>query len=70
MICSFECFGKKYKFEYPINFSSDNDEYKIKTSDMLHKIIFNKYINLNELKHGLSPKIIEDLSLTYQFLTY
>ena len=32
---------------------------------MLHKIIFNKYINLN----GISPSIIENLSLTYQFLT-
>ena len=69
LICSYECFDKKYEFTFPINFSSDNDEYKIKTSDILHKVIFNKYINLNELKHSLSPKIIEDLSLTYQFLT-
>ena len=66
LICCFECFEKKYKFEFPINFNAENDEYKIKTSDMLHKIIFNKYINL---KHSISSKIIEELSLTYQFLT-
>ena len=65
LICSFECFDKKYKFEFPINFSSENDEFNIRSSDMLHKIIFNKYINLN----GISPSIIENLSLTYQFLT-
>ena len=79
LICSFECFNKKYKFEYPINFNNENDESKIKTSDMLHKIIFNEYINLNEIKiqsyysksnkNKLTPAIIEHLSLTYQFLT-
>ena len=65
LICSFECFDKKYKFEFPINFSSENDEFKIRTSDMLHKIIFNKYINLKRI----SSSTIENLSLTYQFLT-
>ena len=79
LICSFECYNKKYKFEYPINFSSENDDNKIRTSDMLHKIIFNKYINLNEVKiksyysnnnsKKLTSAIIENLSLTYQFLT-
>jgi len=67
LICSFECFEKKYIFEFPINFSSENDDYK--TSDMLHKIIFNKYINLNENKNRLSSEMIENLSLIYQFLT-
>jgi len=61
VICSFECFGKKYKFEFPI---SDN-ECKIRTSDMLHKIIFNKYTN----SLRCPSDIIEYLSLTYQFLS-
>ena len=78
LICSFECFDKKYKFDFPLNFNSDNDQSKIKTSDMLHKIIFNKYINMSEKENYKSnysrnksrnSKIIEDLSLTYQFLT-
>ena len=80
LICSFECFNKKYKFEFSICFSTEKDGNNIKTSDILHKIIFNKYINLNEVSknmgyysqksdNGLSPKIIENLSLKYQFLT-
>ena len=77
LIFSFECFNKKYKFEYPINYAKEEDNSKIKDSDMLHKIIFNKYINLNEIRKNdynnkkaiLSPKVIEDLSLKYQFLT-
>ena len=78
LICSFECLDKKYKFEFPLNFNSEKDENKIKTSDMLHKIIFNNYINLSDedkynsnysRNRKISPKIIEDLSLTYQFLT-
>lgn len=67
IICSFECFNKKYKFEFPLDFSIGNDEYKIKTSDMLHKTIFNKYISLNG--RNLNSQIIEHLSLKYQFLT-
>ena len=67
LICSFECFNNKYKFEFPLNFSIENDEYKIKISDMLHKTIFNKYINLN--RSDIDSQIIEHLSLKYQFLT-
>ena len=63
VICSFECFGKKYKFEFPINLS--DNECKVRTSDMLHKIIFNKYAN--SLSYHCD--IIEYLSLTYQFLS-
>ena len=63
VICSFECFGKKYKFEFPINLS--DSECKVRTSDMLHKIIFNKYTN----SLSYSYDIIEYLSLTYQFLS-
>ena len=75
LIVTFDCFGKKYKFEYPINYSKEEDIANIKTSDMLHKTIFNKYIQSNEVKNdyngrsNISPKIIEELSLKYQFLT-
>ena len=77
LICSFECFDRKYKFEFPLNFNSENDECKIRTSDMLHKIIFNNYINgrqedkynSNYSRKNISHKIIQDLSLNYQFLT-
>ena len=39
LICSFECFDKKYKFEFPINYQKEEDKLKIGESDMLHKII-------------------------------
>ena len=78
LICSFECFDKKYKFEYPINYQKEEDISKIGHSDMLHKIIFNKYVNSMKYKKdyyeynkskSLSTKLIEELSLKYQFLT-
>ena len=76
LIFSFECFNKQYKFEFPINYTNNEDKSKIKESDMLHKIIFNKYIQLNDNKSYeynkkiiLNQKSIEDLSLKYQFLT-
>ena len=77
LICSFECFDKKYKFEYPINYKNEVDKSKISQSDMLHKIIFNNYVNSGGNKSGdyysntkrLNSKLIEELSLKYQFLT-
>ena len=66
LICSFECFDKKYKFEYPINYQKEVDKSKIGESDMLHKIIFNKYVQNSS---NLNSNIIEELSLKYQFLT-
>ena len=78
LIVSFEFNNKKYEFEYPINYDKEEDKAKVKESDMLHKIIFNQYINLNDTgsnsyyynnKRILSSKIIEELSLKYQFLT-
>ena len=69
LLISFECFNKKYKFEFPLDFSLDNDEYKIKTSDMLHKVILNNYINSNSNKYKLNKETIENISLKYQFLT-
>ena len=69
LLISFECFNKKYKFEFPLDFSLDNDEYKIKTSDMLHKVILNNYINSNSNKYKLNRETIENISLKYQFLT-
>ena len=65
LICSFECFDKKYKFEFPINYQKEEDKLKIGESDMLHKIIFNKYVS----NCNLPNKNIEELSLKYQFLT-
>ena len=77
LIYSFDCFNKKYKFEFPINYVKEEDKSKIKESDMLHKIILNKYINLIDARNkyfddkneGLDSKAIEELSLKYQFLT-
>ena len=77
LIYSFDCFNKKYKFEFPINYIKEEDKSKIKESDMLHKIILNKYINLIDARNkyfddkneGLDSKAIEELSLKYQFLT-
>ena len=77
LIYSFDCFNKKYKFEFPINYVKEEDKSKIKESDMLHKIILNKYINLIDTRNkyfddkneGLDSKAIEELSLKYQFLT-
>ena len=78
LIVSFEFMDKKYQFDYPINYDKEEDKSKVKISDMLHKIIFNEYINLNKAsfksysysgKRILSPKIIEELSLKYQFMT-
>ena len=77
LIYSFDCFNKKYKFEFPINYVKEEDKSKIKESDMLHKIILNKYINLIDTRNkyfddkneGLNSKAIEELSLKYQFLT-
>ena len=77
LIYSFDCFNKKYKFEFPINYIKEEDKSKIKESDMLHKIILNKYINLIDTRNkyfddkneGLDSKAIEELSLKYQFLT-
>ena len=78
LIFSFECQNKKYLFEFPINCETKDDSSKLKESDMLHKIIFNKYVNItdsrisgptNKNKVALSQKEIEDLSLKYQFLT-
>ena len=77
LIYSFDCFNKKYKFEFPINYIKEEDKSKIKESDMLHKIILNKYINLIDTRNkyfddkneGLNSKAIEELSLKYQFLT-
>ena len=65
LICSFECFDKKYKFEFPINYQKEEDKLKIGESDMLHKIILNKYVS----NCNLPNKNIEELSLKYQFLT-
>ncbi len=76
LIVSFEFNNKKYQFEYPINYDKEEDKARVKESDMLHKIIFNQYINLNDTgfnsynnRRILSSKIIEELSLKYQFLT-
>ena len=78
LIYSFECQNKKYLFEFPINCEKEDDNSKLKESDMLHKIIFNEYINMMDSrtydyniskKETLAQKEIEDLSLKYQFLT-
>ena len=49
LIFSFECFNKQYKFEFPI-YTNAEDKHIIKESDMLHKIILNKYIQINDNK--------------------
>ena len=78
LICSFECLNKKFQFEFPLNFNKDEENSAIKTSDLLHKIILNKYISNKESTRNnyyygnkkSSPEInIEELSLKYQFLT-
>ena len=69
LIISFECFNKKYKFDFPLNFSIENDEYKIKSSDMLHKTLLNKYINNSYKNMGNLKEDIINLSLKYQILT-
>ena len=78
LILSFECYNKKYVFEYPINYEKEKDKSKITESDMLHKIIFNKYIQLYDLKDNKNDifyigtpfqEMIVNLSLKYQFLT-
>ena len=78
LICSFECLSKKFQFEFPLNFNKDEENSAIKTSDLLHKIILNKYISNKESTRNnyyygnkkYSTEInIEELSLKYQFLT-
>ena len=80
LICSFECLDKKFQFEFPLNFNKNEENSSIKKSDMLHKIIFNKYISIKESddnnnyyyyrnKKSSLAKEIEELSLKYQFLT-
>ena len=78
LICSFECLNKKFQFEFPLNFNKDEENSAIKTSDLLHKIILNKYISNKEStrnnyyygnKKSSTEINIEELSLKYQFLT-
>ena len=78
LICSFECLNKKFQFEFPLNFNKDEENSAIKTSDLLHKIILNKYISNKEStrnnyyygnKKSSHEINIEELSLKYQFLT-
>jgi ubiquitin/uncharacterized protein YegL len=79
LICSFECFKKKFQFEFPLKFNKDEENSAIKTSDLLHKIILNKYISNKErasnnyydyrTKKSSSEINIQELSLKYQFLT-
>ena len=78
LICSFECLDKKFQFEFPLNFNKDEENSAIKTSDLLHKIILNKYISNKEStrnnyyygnKKSSTEINIEELSLKYQFLT-
>ena len=78
LICSFECLNKKFQFEFPLNFNKDEEISEIKTSDLLHKIILNKYISNKEStrnnyyygnKKSSTEINIEELSLKYQFLT-
>ena len=64
LICSFESMNKIFKFEYPL----DKEISNINSSDILHKIIFNNYANKYSF-YKESKSIIENLSLTYQFLT-
>ena len=56
LILSFECYNKKYVFEYPINYNKEEDQSKIKESDILHKIIFNNYIQLNNVENNKNDK--------------
>ena len=61
LICSFECLDKKFQFEFPLNFNKGEENSSIKKSDMLHKIIFNKYISIKDSENNNNIVIIIEI---------